>query len=180
MVCATEALMTTELTRTIVAKLAATALEAFKGEMSLFMLHTFTAIKCSLAEVEMPSQVSLLWMDLNGVGIDEAACSELLRRLDQKCKALESSAHQLAGRKFNMNSRKDVVSVLRSMRLFSHVAGRKEEQLPIKEILVQVQEHHILPKVIAEWRRIHTAISNVRKRQEYYCLRQHWKRPFFN
>lgn len=61
--------------------------------------------------VEMPSQVSLALLELNGVGFSVEECERQKHVMQAKLSALESQAYSLAGRSFSLTSVDDVAQV---------------------------------------------------------------------
>lgn len=61
--------------------------------------------------VEMPSQVCLALLELNGVGFSVAECERQKRVMQAKLTALESRAYSLAGHSFSLTSIDDVAQV---------------------------------------------------------------------
>lgn len=61
--------------------------------------------------VEMPSQVCLALLELNGVGFSAAECERQKHVMQAKLAALESEAYSLAGRSFSLSNVDDVAQV---------------------------------------------------------------------
>lgn len=61
--------------------------------------------------VEMPSQVCLALLELNGVGFSAAECERQKQVMQDKLTALESEAYSLAGHSFSLTSIDDVAQV---------------------------------------------------------------------
>ncbi|EZA60981.1 DNA polymerase theta [Ooceraea biroi] len=75
------------------------------NELNPVLIHTFR-------EVEMGTVTILACMELSGIGVDTKSLQELLSVISNKMQSLETKAYNLAGRKFNFSSSKDVGQVL--------------------------------------------------------------------
>lgn len=68
--------------------------------------------------VEMPSQVCLALLELNGLGFSVEECERQKHVMQAKLSALENEAYSLAGHSFSLTSVDDIAQV---GRLFSTV-----------------------------------------------------------
>jgi len=63
------------------------------------------------SEIEMKTIIILACMELSGIGIDIKSLQELSSIISNKIQSLETKAYNLAGRKFNFLSSKEVAQV---------------------------------------------------------------------
>ncbi|KAM4603375.1 DNA polymerase theta [Polymixia lowei] len=132
--------------------------------------------------VEMPSQVCLALLELNGVGFSVDECERQKHVMRAKLEALESRAYGLAGRGFSLTSVDDIAQVL-FLELHlppnGDVGGAKSKKTlgytrrgggkvrlgkqfsTTKDVLEKLRPLHPLPGVILEWRRITNAMTKV-------------------
>uniref|UniRef100_A0A4W6BP16 DNA polymerase theta n=1 Tax=Lates calcarifer TaxID=8187 RepID=A0A4W6BP16_LATCA len=132
--------------------------------------------------IEMPSQVCLALLELNGVGFSVEECERQKHVMQAKLTALESQAYNLAGHSFSLTSIDDIAQVL-FLELHlppnGDVGGSKSKKTlgytrrgggrvrlgkqfsTTKDILEKLRPLHPLPGVILEWRRITNALTKV-------------------
>ncbi|KAM3622631.1 uncharacterized protein V6R79_001372 [Siganus canaliculatus] len=132
--------------------------------------------------VEMPSQVCLALLELNGVGFSVAECERQKHVMQAKLTELESQAYNLAGHSFSLTSVDDIAQVL-FLELHlppnGDVSGSKSKKTlgytrrgggrvrlgkqfsTTKDVLEKLRPMHPLPGVILEWRRITNALTKV-------------------
>ncbi|CAJ1052154.1 LOW QUALITY PROTEIN: DNA polymerase theta [Xyrichtys novacula] len=132
--------------------------------------------------VEMPSQVCLALLELNGIGFSVEECERQKHVMQAKLTALESQAYSLAGHTFSLTSIDDIAQVLflelhlppngdingsKSKKTLGYTrrgAGRVrlgKQFSTTKEVLEKLRPLHPLPGVILEWRRITNALTKV-------------------
>ncbi|XP_059194228.1 DNA polymerase theta [Centropristis striata] len=131
---------------------------------------------------EMPSQVCLALLELNGVGFSVEECERQKHVMQAKLTALESQAYTLAGHSFSLTSIDDIAQVL-FLELHlppnGDVGGSKSKKTlgytrrgggrvrlgkqfsTTKDVLEKLRPLHPLPGVILEWRRITNALTKV-------------------
>ncbi|KAM6940638.1 DNA polymerase theta [Xenentodon cancila] len=133
-------------------------------------------------KIEMPSQVCLALLELNGVGFSVEECERQKHVMQAKLSALEAEAYSLAGRSFSLTSVDDVAQVLflelhlppngdvdgpRSKKTLGYTrrgGGRVrlgKQFSTTKDVLEKLRPLHPLPGVILEWRRITNALTKV-------------------
>ncbi|XP_028284438.1 DNA polymerase theta [Parambassis ranga] len=132
--------------------------------------------------IEMPSQVCLALLELNGVGFSVEECERQKHVMQAKLSALESEAYSLAGHSFSLTSIDDIAQVL-FLELHlppnGDVGGTKSKKTlgytrrgggrvrlgkqfsTTKDVLEKLRPLHPLPGVILEWRRITNALTKV-------------------
>uniref|UniRef100_A0A3Q3KVV4 DNA-directed DNA polymerase n=1 Tax=Mastacembelus armatus TaxID=205130 RepID=A0A3Q3KVV4_9TELE len=132
--------------------------------------------------IEMPSQVCLALLELNGVGFSVEECERQKHVMQAKLAALESQAYNLAGHSFSLTSIDDIAQVL-FLELHlppnGDVGGSKNKKTlgytrrgggrvrlgkqfsTTKDVLEKLCPLHPLPGVILEWRRITNALTKV-------------------
>uniref|UniRef100_UPI0037E73ECB DNA polymerase theta n=1 Tax=Semicossyphus pulcher TaxID=241346 RepID=UPI0037E73ECB len=132
--------------------------------------------------IEMPSQVCLALLELNGVGFSVEECERQKHVMQAKLTALESQAYNLAGHTFSLTSIDDIAQVLflelhlppngdisgsKSKKTLGYTrrgAGRVrlgKQFSTTKDVLEKLRPMHPLPGVILEWRRITNALTKV-------------------
>uniref|UniRef100_A0A8D0ATP4 DNA polymerase theta n=1 Tax=Sander lucioperca TaxID=283035 RepID=A0A8D0ATP4_SANLU len=132
--------------------------------------------------IEMPSQVSLALLELNGVGFSVKECERQKHVMQAKLTALESQAYNLAGHSFSLTSIDDIAQVLflelhlppngdvgalKSKKTLGYTrrgGGRVrlgKQFSTTKDVLEKLRPLHPLPGVILEWRRITNALTKV-------------------
>ncbi|XP_029000696.1 DNA polymerase theta [Betta splendens] len=133
-------------------------------------------------DTEMPSQVCLALLELNGVGFSVEECERQKHVMQAKLAALEAQAYDLAGHSFSLTSVDDVAQVLffeLHLPPNGDVGGSKAKKTlgstrrqgsrvrlgkqfsTTKDVLEKLCPLHPLPGVILEWRRITNALTKV-------------------
>ena len=129
----------------------------------------------SFLSVEMPSQLALAKIELNGIGFSADECDYLRDTLKGHLSQLEQLAHQYAGRTFSLTSPEEVAQVLFvDLQLPSgqekrpcgkpevgvRRRGKRIQHLSTaKDVLLKICHLHPLPGVILEWRRVFNTLS---------------------
>lgn len=81
-------------------------------EWSHLCCHVFcTNMSDVFRTIEMPSQVCLALLELNGVGFSVEECERQKHVMQDKLTALESQAYKLAGHSFSLTSIDDIAQV---------------------------------------------------------------------
>uniref|UniRef100_A0A667YA76 DNA polymerase theta n=1 Tax=Myripristis murdjan TaxID=586833 RepID=A0A667YA76_9TELE len=132
--------------------------------------------------MEMPSQVCLALLELNGVGFSVEECERQKHVMQAKLTALESQAYDLAGHSFSLTSIDDIAQVLflelhlppngdvdapktKKTLGYTRRGGGKvrlgKQFSTTKDVLEKLRPLHPLPGVILEWRRITNALTKV-------------------
>uniref|UniRef100_UPI003AAA2B9C DNA polymerase theta n=1 Tax=Centroberyx gerrardi TaxID=166262 RepID=UPI003AAA2B9C len=131
---------------------------------------------------EMPSQMCLALLELNGMGFSVDESERQKHVMQAKLTALESQAYNLAGHGFSLTSIDDIAQVL-FLELHlppnGDVSGPKNKKTlgytrrgggkirlgkqfsTTKDVLEKLRPLHPLPGVILEWRRITNAMTKV-------------------
>ncbi|XP_062285247.1 DNA polymerase theta [Scomber scombrus] len=136
----------------------------------------------SFRNIEMPSQVCLALLELNGVGFSVKECERQKHVMQAKITALESQAYNLAGHGFSLTSIDDIAQILflelhlppngdmggsKSKKTLGYTrrgGGRVrlgKQFSTTKDVLEKLLPLHPLPGVILEWRRITNALTKV-------------------
>ncbi|XP_061535067.1 DNA polymerase theta isoform X1 [Phycodurus eques] len=136
----------------------------------------------SFRSVEMPSQVCLALLELNGVGFSLDECERQKHVMRAKLAALESQAYGLAGHSFSLTCIDDVAQVLffelhlppngdvgasKSKKTLGYTrrgGGRVrlgKQFSTTKDVLEKLRPLHPLPAVILEWRKVTNALTKV-------------------
>nr|XP_019955937.1 PREDICTED: DNA polymerase theta [Paralichthys olivaceus] len=133
--------------------------------------------------IEMPSQVCLALLELNGVGFSVEECERQKHVMQAKLSTLESQAYNLAGHSFSLTSVDDIAQVLflelhlppngdvggskgkKTLGYTRRGAGGRvrlgKQFSTTKDVLEKLRPLHPLPGVILEWRRITNALTKV-------------------
>ncbi|XP_055086890.1 DNA polymerase theta [Periophthalmus magnuspinnatus] len=131
--------------------------------------------------VEMPSQLCLALLELNGVGFSVEECERQKHVMQAKLTALESQAYSLAGHSFSLTSIDDIAQVLyfelhlppngdigasKSKKTLGYTRRGGKVRLgkqfsTTKDVLEKLRPLHPLPGIILEWRRITNALTKV-------------------
>uniref|UniRef100_A0A669CNY8 DNA polymerase theta n=1 Tax=Oreochromis niloticus TaxID=8128 RepID=A0A669CNY8_ORENI len=132
--------------------------------------------------IEMPSQVCLALLELNGVGFSVEECERQKHVMQAKLSALESEAYALAGHSFSLTCVDDIAQVLflelhlppngdvggskskKTLGYTRRAGGRVrlgKQFSTTKDVLEKLRPLHTLPGVILEWRRITNALTKV-------------------
>lgn len=132
--------------------------------------------------IEMPSQLSLALLELNGLGFSVEECERQKHVMQAKLTALESEAYNLAGHSFSLTSIDDIAQVLylelhlppngdirgsKSKKTLGYTrrgGGRArlgKQFSTTKDVLEKLRPMHPLPGIILEWRRITNALTKV-------------------
>uniref|UniRef100_A0A3B4BND0 DNA-directed DNA polymerase family A palm domain-containing protein n=1 Tax=Periophthalmus magnuspinnatus TaxID=409849 RepID=A0A3B4BND0_9GOBI len=125
--------------------------------------------------VEMPSQLCLALLELNGVGFSVEECERQKHVMQAKLTALESQAYSLAGHSFSLTSIDDIAQVRqakqfsifkRNIRKLNYTVSLFqvlyfELHLPPNGDIGKLRPLHPLPGIILEWRRITNALTKV-------------------
>ncbi|XP_077381163.1 DNA polymerase theta isoform X2 [Festucalex cinctus] len=136
----------------------------------------------SFRSVEMPSQVCLALLELNGMGFSVDECERQKHVMQAKLAALECQAYELAGHNFSLTSVDDIAQILflelhlppngdvgasKSKKTLGYTrrgGGRVrlgKQFSTTKDVLEKLRPLHPLPGVILEWRRITNALTKV-------------------
>lgn len=105
-------------------------------------------------KIELPLAVQLAGMEANGVLVDGERLRALGRRIDHELEALEREAHRIAGRVFNVNSPRQLETLLFDELGLRHLKRTKTSRSTDAGTLESLSEHHELPKVILEIRQL--------------------------
>ncbi|KAM9770177.1 DNA polymerase theta [Menidia menidia] len=132
--------------------------------------------------IEMPSQVSLALLELNGIGFSVEESERQKHVMQAKLSALESEAYRLAGHSFSLTSTDDIAQVLflelhlppngdvgesrikKTLGYTRRGGGRTrlgKQFSTTKDVLEKLRPLHPLPGIILEWRRITNALTKV-------------------
>ncbi|XP_072239390.1 DNA polymerase theta [Leuresthes tenuis] len=145
--------------------------------------------------IEMPSQVCLALLELNGLGFSVEECERQKHVMQAKLSALESEAYRLAGHSFSLTSVDDIAQVLflelhlppngdvgepRSKKTLGYArrgGGRirlGKQFSTTKDVLEKLRPLHPLPGIILEWRRITNALTKVvfplQREKQYHSI----------
>lgn len=133
----------------------------------------------AFTDVEMPSILSLLQMELNGVGFSEEEAERQRKIIVARMADLQTEAFKLAGREFALSSPNEVCKILyqdlklplngdpslgqmRSIRSTTNrLRNFKAAPSCGKDILIKLKAYHDLPNVIMEWRKLNMTLTKV-------------------
>lgn len=105
-----------------------------------------------LAEMELPLAHLLAQLESVGVLIDTAKLAELSKRCELLLADLEKRAHEIAGREFNVNSPRQLETVLFDDFKLKPVKRTKTSRSTDHETLESLADEHPLPGLILELR----------------------------
>ena len=116
-------------------------------------LESNPKLKQIFTEIEMPLIPVLLRMERNGVKIDAAQLYQQSKELEKRLRELEQEAYKLAGTEFNLNSTKQLQTVLFDI-LGLPVLKKtpKKEASTAVEVLEELALDYPLPELILEYR----------------------------
>lgn len=105
-------------------------------------------------EIEMPLLPVLVRMERNGVRIDEASLRESSEEFNRRMKEIEEEVYQLAGKKFNVSSPKQVGELLfETLHLLERPKKTKTGQYATsEEVLIPLKKLHPIVGKILDYR----------------------------
>jgi DNA polymerase-1 len=116
-------------------------------------LRAVPALKKVFEEIEMPLVPVLLDMEHTGVFIDADLLKKQGAEITKKLAKLQEKAHSLAGGPFNLDSPKQLQTILFDKMQIEPVRKTQKGQYSTAEdVLEELAEEHELPKVILEYR----------------------------
>ncbi len=105
--------------------------------------------------LERPLVPVLAQMERNGIAVDRDTLSRMSGAFAQKMAALEEEIHQLAGRKFNVGSPKQLGEILfDEMSLDGGKRGKTGAYATGADVLEDLATEHALPARVLDWRQI--------------------------
>ncbi len=105
--------------------------------------------------LERPLVPVLAHMERNGIAVDRDTLSRMSGAFAQKMAALEEEIHQLAGRKFNVGSPKQLGEILfDEMSLDGGKRGKTGAYATGADVLEDLATEHELPARVLDWRQI--------------------------
>ncbi len=107
-----------------------------------------------LETIELPLTEVLAQMEQSGVLVDSEQLRKLGRRVESELQVLEKKAHEVAGRVFNVNSPRQLETLLFDDLALKHVKRTKTSRSTDAETLEALAEFHPLPNVILEIRQL--------------------------
>lgn len=121
---------------------------------------------CALYEqLEMPMLKILANMERTGVLIDAAALREQSAALTLKLAELEEQAYALAGERFNLNSPKQLQTILfERLQLPAHKKTQTGQISTAENVLQELAVDYPLPRIILEYRALHKLKSTYTER----------------
>ncbi|TPX50567.1 DNA-directed DNA polymerase [Synchytrium endobioticum] len=140
--------------------------------------------------VEMPVMSILAQLELTGVAFEVEHFEECLNEYQGALQQLEADAHVLAGHEFSLSSPNQVAEVLYDELKLPHEAGCKQEatsknktkdgrnfvrRSTSKEVLERIADLNPMPRLIIEYRRISTILTN----QLYSLKHAEMMHPYF-
>ncbi len=135
----------------------------FVGGSAVFSYHLRERLEPRLAEdgldkllrdVELPLAALLARMEERGVLVDTAHLAVLGRECEREIKRLEGEAHQLAGKVFNVNSPRQLETLLFDELGLKPLRRTKTSRSTDADTLEALADLHPLPKVILEIRQV--------------------------
>jgi len=135
----------------------------FVGASAVFVHHLRERLEPRLAEegldkllreVELPLAALLARMEERGVLVDTAHLATLGRECEREIQRLEGEAHAIAGKPFNVNSPRQLETLLFDEIGLKPVRRTKTSRSTDAETLEALADLHQLPKVILEIRQL--------------------------
>ncbi len=111
-------------------------------------------LKPLLDEVEMPLVHVLIRMEMNGVAIDELYLARMSKELQADLEALEGKIYEIAGKKFNINSPKQLGVILFDELGLPVVRKTKTGYSTDVAVLEELAGRHELPQKILDYRQL--------------------------
>ncbi len=105
-------------------------------------------------EVELPLIYVLKRMEENGVALDENYLAEMSNELDNELAQIEKRIYEIAGMRFNINSPKQLASVLFETLKLPRARRTKTGFSTDVGVLEELAKQHDLPKLILEYRQL--------------------------
>ncbi len=107
-----------------------------------------------LSEIEIPLAHVLAQMEINGVSVDRKYLDDLTNDFEQKLKILEHKIYEIAGEAFNINSPKQVASILfDKLGLKSSKKRGKSKNSTSAEVLNALAEEYEIANLILDYRK---------------------------
>ena len=107
-----------------------------------------------LREIELPLAAQLARMEEHGVLVDTTYLSSLGRDCEREIARLEAEAHRIAGRAFNVNSPRQLETLLFDEIKLKPLRRTKTSRSTDADTLEALADEHPLPKVILEIRQV--------------------------
>ncbi len=104
------------------------------------------------ARAEMPLVGILAAMECEGVALDESALTALDREIEKRLEALEARVHDEAGEVFNLNSPKQLQTILYEKLDLPVVKRTKTGPSTDAGVLEELGRLHVLPALLSEYR----------------------------
>ncbi|MET0792253.1 MAG: DNA polymerase I [Polyangiaceae bacterium] len=107
-----------------------------------------------MREIELPLAAQLARMEEHGVLVDTVYLSSLGRDCEREIQRLEADAHRIAGRTFNVNSPRQLETLLFDELGLKPLRRTKTARSTDADTLEALADEHPLPKVILEIRQV--------------------------
>ncbi len=107
-----------------------------------------------LEKVEVPLIHVLMVMERNGVALDELYLAAMSKELDQELIIVEKSIYELAGKKFNINSPKQLGEILFNELKLPSARKTKTGFSTDVAVLEELASRHALPQRILDYRQL--------------------------
>jgi len=111
-------------------------------------------LKPLLDDVEMPLIEVLIYIEKNGVAIDELFLARMSKELESDLAKIENDIYQLAGKKFNINSPKQLGVILFEELQLPVVRKTKTGFSTDVSVLEELASRHQLPQKILDFRQL--------------------------
>ena len=113
-----------------------------------------TDMRKLLDEVEIPLISVLMKMEQNGVALDDLHLAAMSKDLHNDLKSLEQRIYKLAGKKFNINSTKQLATVLFEDLGLPKGRRTKTGYSTDVSVLEELAKKHELPKILLDYRQL--------------------------
>lgn len=107
-----------------------------------------------LTDLELPLSSTLARMELAGIAVDLEILSQLSRELRAELSEIEEKAYSLVGRKFNLNSPKQLSGILFEELGLEPIKKTKTGYSTDNEVLTELKDEHPLIPELLEYRQL--------------------------
>ena len=138
--------------------------ESISVKAKLFYIHLLKSTQfkkleeLKLAELftncEIPLVQILAKMELSGINVNKDVLKNIGEELNEKISILESDIYNLAGNKFNINSPKQLASLLFDDLGISYPKNNKGSYSTSAEILEKIEDEHPIVSKVLEYRKL--------------------------
>lgn len=107
-----------------------------------------------MTDIELPLITVLAHMEYQGIKVDRNKLAQLSQELEEKSKKLEERISELAGEEFNLNSPKQLGTILFEKLGLPVIKKTKTGYSTSAEVLEQLKDHHPIIQLILDYRQV--------------------------